>query len=250
MLKRYRLTMEPNRSAGPKPEWGYRLYAALLETVPPGFGDETHRDAPTPISQYISEISPRRCSLCWTVTLLGTCAASALSPVIESRDEYHLIKDGVRLTVVRRETESVLGADELLLKQNPADGRHILRLITATAFKSRGEYVTAPTTRLIIQSAINKWNACFTDCQIEDEDGEGLDTLAAGLELVGEHLTQCGYRLKGRIIPGVIGELTVLNNHTGFSRQLAAALLEFSGYSGIGIKTALGMGGAGYRQLL
>ena len=40
-----------------------------------------------------------------------------------------------------------------------------------------------------------------------------------------------------------MGELTLENRLSGFHRQLADVLLLFSGYSGVGIKTALGMGG-------
>ena len=49
--------------------------------------------------------------------------------------------------------------------------------------------------------------------------------------------------MKGNCIYGFGGHLNIKNNMTGFHKELADALLLFSQYSGIGIKTALGMGG-------
>ena len=51
------------------------------------------------------------------------------------------------------------------------------------------------------------------------------------------------YVLKGSPIPGFVGELTLENRLEGFHRELADALLCFAPFSGVGIKTTLGMGG-------
>lgn len=67
--------------------------------------------------------------------------------------------------------------------------------------------------------------------------------MAASLLCKQLSLNSHGYRLKGHFIPGLCGELTIENRAEGFHRQLLNALLLFSEFSGIGIKTSLGMGG-------
>ena len=57
------------------------------------------------------------------------------------------------------------------------------------------------------------------------------------------------YCLKGKRIPGFVGSMTLENKLAGFHRELADALLVFAGYAGVGIKTALGMGGVIHRML-
>ena len=94
-----------------------------------------------------------------------------------------------------------------------------------------------------MQSLIKKWNGCILDCPIEDEDGQGLEALAAGLRPRSFRLYSRDYVLKGSPIPGVVGELTLENRLEGFHRELADALLCFAPFSGVGIKTTLGMGG-------
>ena len=90
---------------------------------------------------------------------------------------------------------------------------------------------------------MKKWNGCLPECPIEDEDGEGLETMACGLRCRRFQLRNQMYYLKGNSIPGFVGELTIENRLNGFHRQLADALLLFSAYSGVGVKTTLGMGG-------
>ena len=140
-------------------------------------------------------------------------------------------------------SESVRDVDDLFALSARQDGFHVLRFQTPTAFKSQGQYLNLPTSRLIVQSLLQKWNGCFPDCPIEDEDGQGMETIAAGLRCRRFRLRDQMYYLKGNSIPGFVGEMTLENRLSGFHRELADALLLFSGYSGVGIKTALGMGG-------
>ena len=240
MLTQYQLTLFPDRSCRPRPEWGYRLYAALLEEVPASFGAGAHRDGVTPVSQFLTI---RDDSLLWTVSLLGEDSESALCPVLERAERFHLQKDGVVLSVQGRQVKKIPDVDELLARGAAHSGTHRLRFCTATAFKSRGQYLNLPTGRLIVQSLIKKWNGCFPDCPIEDDGGEGMEALAAGLRCKQFQLRDRMYYLKGSSIPGFVGELTLENRLGGFHRQLAGALLLFSAYAGIGIKTTLGMGG-------
>ena len=240
MLTRYRLTLSPDRPCRPRPEWGYRLYAALLEEVPAPFSDRVHQDAVTPVSQFLTVGDG---PLLWTVTLLGGESEDVLGPVLERAECFHLQKDGVSLSIQARRVQGIPDVDGMLERGAAHSGVHRLRFCTATAFKSRGQYLNLPTARLIVQSLIKKWNGCFPDCPIEDDGGEGMEALAAGLRCGPFRLRDRMYYLKGSSIPGFVGELTLENRLSGFHRQLADALLLFSAYAGVGIKTARGMGG-------
>lgn len=240
MLTQYRLTLAPDRPCRPRAEWGYRLYAALLEQAPASFAAGAHEDAVTPLSQFLTV---RSGAPLWTVSLLGEASEDALGSILERAERLALQKDGVALSVESRSVRRVADVESLLLQGAAHGGTHRLRFCTATAFKSRGQFQRLPTSRLIVQSLIKKWNGCFPDCPIEDTDGEGLEALAAGLRCGAFRLRDGAYYLKGSPIPGFTGELTLENRAAGFHRELANALLLFSAYAGIGIKTTLGMGG-------
>ena len=240
MLTQYRLTLLPANPCRPRPEWGYRLYAALLAMAPAPFSVDVHEDGVTPVSQFLSRQGE---DLIWTMNLLGEDCRAALSPILEETREFYLEKDKVNLRVVDRRRERVPDVEALLDMGAAHSGLHRLYFCTATGFKSRGRYLNLPTARLIVQSLIKKWNGSFPDCVVEDEDGEGLDALAGGLRCRDFRLQSRMFYLKGSSIPGFVGDLTLENRLSGFQRDLANALLLFSGYAGVGIKTTLGMGG-------
>ena len=240
MMTRYELALRSERPCAPAPEWGYRLYAALLQEAPEQFGADVHQDAVTPLSQFVTV---GRNEVRWTISLLGEESERSLSPLLAQQRAIRLEKERLLLSVTDRRIECIRDVDELFARAANADGLHLLFFQTPTAFKSQGQYLNLPTTRLIVQSLIRKWNGCFPECAIEDEDGQGMEALAAGLRCRRFQLRNGSYHLKGSAIPGFVGELALENRLTGFHRELANALLLFSAYSGVGIKTALGMGG-------
>lgn len=239
MLTRYQLDLVPDRPCRPRAEWGYRLYAALLDRLPAEFGQMVHRDEVSPVSQFVCREGE---GLRWTVTLLGEEAQALAGPALEGAEPFPLNKEEVVLTPALRRQDRVSCVEELLLLGGGGN-RHRLTFRTPAAFKSQGRYVSLPTPWLVLQSLVKKWNGCFPDCPIEDEDGQGLAAMAAGLTCGDFRLWSRSYWLKGRPIPGFRGELVLENCLSGFHRDLAGALLAFSGFAGVGIKTALGMGG-------
>ena len=236
MIKRYCFQLNEPLPPGS----AYRLYAALLERAPEGFAQRVHRPGFTPVSQHIHEDR-------WQISLLGETAVDALGPVLDALGSLDLRKTEQTVTFGGKTVHTVSSVEELL--ETPERERFRLRLRTPVAFKSDGQYQLLPTQRLILQSLISKWNGCFSDsCPIEDEGG-GLEALAAGLRYRSVDLDSHQFPLKNTSIPGVTGVITGENLLSGFHRQLATALLEFANDAGIGIKTALGMGGVSVKQM-
>lgn len=240
MLTQYRLTLKPEGLPQPRPELAYRLYAALLTQTPAAFAATAHEDAVTPVSQFLTLRDHG--ALLWTVNLLGERSEAALTDVLDSLERLELERGG-RVLVTERSRESIPDVDALFDLAKRSGSLHRLEFRTPTAFKSRGQYLNLPTTRLVLQSLIHKWNGSVTECPIEDEDGEGLEALTAGISCKCFRLYDRAYHLKGSTIPGFVGNLVLENRLDGFHRLLANALFLFSSYAGVGIKTTLGMGG-------
>lgn len=246
MLTQYRFLLTVPEGGRPRPEWGWHLYAALLDRLPAAFGDAVHQDGATPVSQFVS--LPREGGMRWTVNLLGEQSEQAAVPLLDGVSSFTLERERVELSIGERRKTVVPDADGLFRLAARSGGLHTLSFRTAAAFKSRGRYVTLPTERLILRGLVQKWNGTIPECPIEDEDGGGLDALADGLRFRGFRLRDGSYSLKGKRIPGFTGYVTLENRLDGFHRQLADALLYFSGFAGVGIKTALGMGGTEHRD--
>ena len=175
----------------------------------------------------------------WYISLLGTSAETEMAGVVESLDTCNLGKLDKTIRVVERTVRRIESIDEFFDGEVPDK----VFFQTPTAFKSGGAYQILPTQKLLLQSLISKWNSALGDiCPIEDA-GDGVDALAQGLVYRAMRLDSAGYSVKKIVVPGAIGNISVKIQSEGFSRQLIGALLHFGCYSGVGIKTTLGMGG-------
>ena len=240
MLIRYTLQLQPDTPCHPDPAWGYRLYAALLEDAPGALGERFHQEGVTPVSQFLTVDHN---TLNWHISLLGEESRQALDSFLRASVSFQLKWDRVTLQVVGRKREQIPDVDALLAACTGSSGRHRLQFCTPTAFKSHRQDCILPSTRLLLHSLCQQWNGCFLNCSIEDEDGKGLEAMSDGLLCRRFSLHEQTYCLKGYRISGFVGTMTLDNKLSGFQRELADALLLFAGYSGVGIKTTLGMGG-------
>lgn len=230
MLRQYIIPLNT-----PLPTWAaYGLYAELVKRMPDGFAELLHRDGFTPISQYVSDDK-------WYLTALNTPTAEAVEQALPKleRTALHRLNQEVIFGTPRVRT---ISSPESFLDAKP-EAALTLRFRTPTAFKCGGYYRMLPTEQLLLQSLMQKWNSCFPEeCPIEDEGG-GLEAMAQGLVYRSVQLESRPFSIKHAQIPGAVGTVVCDNRCRDFHRTLASALLEFGSYSGVGIKTALGMGG-------
>ena len=244
IVKQYRLHLETADGRWAHPDWGYHLYAALLEDVSKTTGNRLHENERTPVSQFLHcEKKGKGQSLCWYVSLLGEKCQWEISHILEYRREYFLKKENVTLRVLDWKAEGVEDTDELFRLTEDMPRTHRIKVLTPAAFKVKGKYQPFPDIRLILQSLFRQWNAYVPQCPIEDADGEGLEAMANRLVCTEFAVFSRRYAMKQIGVTGFVGDLTLENRAQGFHRQLIDALLYFGSYTGIGIKTALGMGG-------
>lgn len=138
MLTQYKLTLQPEKPCSPRPEWAYRLYAALLAETSQDFAVSVHQSAVTPVSQFLRH-TPQ--GLQWTINLLGEESEAVLAPVIDRLDRVLLEKDRVVLLTEKRSSRMLCSADELFALAAQGNSQlHRLRFCTPTCFKSVGQY--------------------------------------------------------------------------------------------------------------
>lgn len=90
------------------------------------------------------------------------------------------------------------------------------------------------------QSCMNKYDAVMKDESMIDE--ETLEQLCENSRVIRYDLKSVPFHLEGIKIPAFIGKITIKLTGTQTLANFAHLLLQFGTYSGIGIKTAIGMG--------
>jgi len=135
--------------------------------------------------------------------------------------------------------------DELMDRfyNQEADRNIGIRIKTPMSFKQNGIYNIVPDARLIFQSLMNKYSAAHEHMSMIDFDT--LDQITQNAMIVRYNLRSTGFALEGTKIPGFIGELSFKFRGGDTLARYARLLIEFAEFSGIGIKTAMGMGAVG-----
>lgn len=215
------------------------FHGALMEMLQPEMADQLHRSQLHPYAQYLEK---RNQDCYWVVSCF---AQDTVKQIIQQK----LL--GLNSIVIKKRNLSVriIGKqylessyEELLehFYQNIGKRYITLRFLTPTAFKQRGKYLFYPDLRCIYQSLMNKYDTAAKGEGMRDEDT--LEELCTNSEIVRYNLKSTAFCLEGVKIPSFIGTITIRLQGTQTMANFASMLFEFSEFSGIGIKTALGMG--------
>lgn len=242
MIRQYHLTLRSEEAIPFRSDLAYPLYGEIMRSVSQEFGEMAHEQGFTPLSQYIERIDGN--SIRWHVTLFGEWAEQEIAPFLESVSSIYL--DVRNITLRTEGAPEILQTTpkEILIKasgQTDAFSRREITLISPTTFKSAGEYVLFPSASLVIRSLVASWNAAADEVILDDEDM--LRMLTEGIRIVGYRLSSTTYRIKGQHIPAFTGVLRFQSRLAAPLQTIWNALLLFGEYAGVGIKTALGMGG-------
>ena len=215
----------------------YAFYSCLLSLLPEEYAGELHEPKETPISQCLYG---KNGEMFWQIHLLDPTADNLFSAVLDDLTVLPLHSGEVGLD--RQEKETLTAEDLMKAARNiQAERFFSLRFLSPVAFRRGGRYTVLPEKDLILQSLQKKWNGTFPACPLDDEDAFRL--LAEGIQITDYHLRTTRFSLKDNRIPGFIGNLCVETRLSAPILEIWKLLIAFSEYSGLGIKTALGMGG-------
>ena len=242
LIRRYQIKMLAEADTHINSSLAYSFYGELMRHISCGFADQIHEQGFTPISQFAE--STGGSSFVWHVSLFGGRAVGEVSPFLDRLSSVSL--DDKDITLHVDSTPEIIETDlrEILMNASKSEEEYSqreIRLITPTTFKSAGEYVLFPSASLVIRSLVSSWNALQGEIVLDDEDM--LRMLHEGIRISGYRLFSTTYRMKGQHIPSFTGSLRFRSRLSAPLKNIWEALLLFGEYSGMGIKTALGMGG-------
>ncbi|MCM1183529.1 MAG: CRISPR system precrRNA processing endoribonuclease RAMP protein Cas6 [Roseburia sp.] len=226
-----------------RPEFGYyqssNMQGVLMEQLDGGYAQRLHEQGLKPYSQCIlSGEFPE-----WIVnTYTSEAYQKIMLPLLaEGFRHITLEKSGINISICAKELKTVSRQELLDEFYSEQYSRYLnLEFITPTSFKSGGKYVIMPDMRYIYQSLMNKYSASSADMEMYDE--ETLEQLVNCSSIVQYKLRSASFPMEGIRIPSFKGEIGIKIAGTGTMAKYARLLARFGEYSGIGIKTAIGMG--------
>lgn len=224
---------------------GSVLHGMLMEYVDKDYVESLHEQALRPYSQYLTYDRERE-ALLWRISALNKQAANeVLAPAFALPMSVHLKQKGWDLQILGknyiRNTSYEKLAEKYFAKEIDVSAIEY-RFITSCSFKTDGDYAIFPQPKLITKSLVNRWNA-FAVAEKLDERSVAYD-LAEQVFVADYDLKMQKFALEGTRIQAFRGSYTLAFKGNLMSRKIMCMLGEFAQYSGIGIKTALGMGAA------
>lgn len=238
MLAELRMRLEADSS-----EFGYyqssNMQGILMERIDSDYAEVLHEQGLKPYSQYILTGEAKE----WIVTTLTKEAYyKIIVPLMDERfTGFTVDKKDIHIKIQSKELKKT-SKQELLdeFYSDECDKYLNLEFLTPTAFKSDGRYIIMPDMRYIYQSLMNKYSAASVDMDMYDD--ETLEQLVRNSHIIRYKLRSTIFPLEGVKVPAFKGEIGIKITGTDTMARYAKLLARFGEYSGVGIKTAIGMG--------
>lgn len=214
------------------------LQGVIMEHIEEEYAEILHQSNLKPYSQCVVKQDDKRI---WYIRTVTQEAYKKMIIPLSQLNEFEIKNGQIHVNIVRRNFET--RAENELLKEFyeiPANRFLNLTFQTPTAFKSNGKYVFYPDIRMIYQSLMMKYTASSEEMDMIDEDT--LEQLTQNSEIVRYHLHSMSFPLEGVNIPGFVGSIRLKIKGTDTMARYARMLMKYGQYSGVGIKTAMGMG--------
>ena len=214
---------------------------ALMKSISSTYAERMHESGAHPYSQYLQVNGT---DICWIVNTLTEEAYQEIArPLLDqSFQKVELYSHKDQLTIINKEVTAEDSYNHLVEQYYFGDSDPLIRLrfLTPASFKSENQYCIFPTTRLIFQSLMLKYDAFSDSSTIYSEDL--LDQFQRYASITGYRLKSTAFYLSGARIPSFIGEVFLKVHGSRQLSNIARMLLKYGEYSGVGIKTGMGMG--------
>lgn len=226
-----------------------KLHGWIMDNLPIEVADQFHLSQVNPYS--IRVLSRKDNYIVFEVALLNDYAISTIEPLL-TEENFKKLKLGnnkeVLFSLYTKEIEELsLNVLTDTFYTSAAVRAFELDFLTSTSFKANGEITFFPDLRLIFQNIMHRYAMIFDETN--SIDGDLLQEIIDKTKIVSYSIRSSYFPIHGKYVPGYIGKIKIRCNGTQTLRNYVKMLLQFAEYSGVGIKTSMGMGKLTYREL-
>lgn len=222
---------------------GSILQGALMEIIGVETAKKLHSEGFRPYSQFVYFDKNRNIPI-WRVNALNDWACEKILAPLSYQRQIFLRHKNYRVNFLECKIiseESYTDMTERFMSDYAPISKGVdIDFITTASFRRDERYVVFPEIYLIVQSLLNRWNNFSTTFTVEGED---LPHVLADFFTVKEYnFYSQVFLLEHQKVAGFCGRMSANLNGDITANKLLGLLFEYANYSGIGIKTALGMG--------
>ena len=213
------------------------FHGAFMEMLSEEYAAMLHQSQLHPYAQHLER---RNGQWHWILTALNDEMTKAAEEALKDIESFTLKKKEICVRLSTPEIKVVENKELTdLFYRGTTPRTHFLEFITPTAFKRQGQYLFYPDIFCLFQSLMMRYDAIF-DNGFYDPDS--LEELVNHTSIHQYQLRSTVFSLEGVKIPAYLGTIALRVKGTNTMADFANLLLQFGEYSGVGIKTSIGMG--------
>lgn len=217
-------------------ELAVKIHGAVMRLIPTEYAAELHRNTLQPFSLFCMEASDRRCVMLRFSAL--TKKAQSIASALAQQEK--LIIYGLKKPLLQIECQSTapISADVLLGSEIPNGYR--LQFLSPAVFRRSGKSHCTPVLARFLRSVTEKLNEFESLCI----DADSLLDYVGSIPMDSYRLSGQKYNISGSVYNGMTGWADIVfPDKTTENARILNAVLRYAEYSGVGAKTAVGMGG-------
>lgn len=213
----------------------------IMENVDTCYAEKLHGNQLNPYSQYLVRENNKTI---WYINAITEEAYEKILLPMAKLNEVTVRQKQMTVGITSRNLE--LHDEKELLNEfyNENCPKYMkISFLTPTSFKSEGKYVIYPNLRLLYQSLMKKYSMAS---EMDMFDANILDDLEEKSEIINYRLHTRPFPLERVRINAFVGDICIKTHGPETLARYVRMLLRFGEYSGIGIKTGIGMGAMKY----
>ena len=223
---------------------GSVLHGVRMELVGTEYAGRLHESGLRPYSQYVYFDKAKK-QYIWNLSAVTADAVNRIvRPMLEMPEKIFLKQKRGYLYIKDRTILEETSYKALIQKFWSSDvfyTQAMLQCMSTTSFKVDKQYIIFPEVFRIYRYLLRRWNQ-FSPFEAMDNDSL-LEPLEAGVFIRDYNLRMGIYGLEGIKIRGFRGQVVMQFKRNAELQRVLALLSYYSQFTGLGIKTALGMGG-------
>lgn len=218
---------------------GSLFHGYIMKNIDTAFAAYFHNNTTNPFTSYVYWDREKQ-KYYWRITTFNKKAYDMIvSYFIENTIESIYLEHKELEIFIKSFSLYKTSFEEIYLNN---ENRNKINFLTPTAFKSNGIIQIFPNISTLLMGVINKINQHSDTVKLEDE--KIINELLENVYIDEYNLRTRYFYMEQIRVKGFIGNMSLkLKNKDPMLTQLLNFLLLSSEYTGLGIKTALGMGG-------
>lgn len=213
----------------------------LMEHISPEIADNWHNDGLKPYSLSVVEEHKK---ISFEINLFTNDAINVVEELLLGDDmsEIKLESSFQKVFRILSKDTQELSKKELsdIFYRSESNNQFTIKFLSPTSFKTNGEYHMFPDIRLLLQSIMRKYNFVYENSSEIDEDL--FNELVSKTKIVSYRTFSSYHPIHKTYIPGFKGDIKIRCKGNQTIVNYLAMLMEFSNFSGVGIKNTMGMG--------